>query len=124
MELKGHKSQVVCAAISADNKRAASASKDGTLRVWNINVRYELAEDPKSTLVVGNIPAVLAIKHGGLRGPGLLTCWKAVCMCVCVLAASVMGGVYVTPETTSRCVTCTCLLSCSGLLLAYILNIT
>eukprot|EP00983_Pelagomonas_calceolata_P070240 1150706-Pelagomonas_calceolata.AAC.3 len=52
MELKGHKSQVMCAAISADNKRAVTASKDGTLRVWNINVRYELEEDPKSTLVV------------------------------------------------------------------------
>jgi len=52
MELKGHKSQVMCAAISADNKRAVTASKDGTLRVWNINVRYELEEDPKSTLVI------------------------------------------------------------------------
>jgi WD40 repeat protein len=52
MELKGHKSQVMCAAISADNKRAVTASKDGMLRVWDINVRYELEEDPKSKFVV------------------------------------------------------------------------
>ncbi|KAF5843867.1 WD40-repeat-containing domain protein [Dunaliella salina] len=52
MELKGHKSQVMCAAISADNKRAVTASKDGTLRVWRIDVRYELDEDPKCTIVI------------------------------------------------------------------------
>ncbi len=52
MELKGHKSQVMCVAFSPDSKRCVTASKDGTLRVWNIDVRYHLEEDPKTLLVV------------------------------------------------------------------------
>ena len=53
MELKGHKSQVMSVAFSPDNKRAVTASKDGTMRVWNIDVRYHLSEDPKTLVVVG-----------------------------------------------------------------------
>ncbi|GFH07156.1 uncharacterized protein HaLaN_01917, partial [Haematococcus lacustris] len=52
MELKGHKSQVLAVAFSPDAKRCVSASKDGTLRVWNIDVRYTLSEDPKTLLVI------------------------------------------------------------------------
>jgi hypothetical protein len=33
MILSGHKSQVACVALSADNRRAATASKDGMLKV-------------------------------------------------------------------------------------------
>jgi WD40 repeat protein len=52
MELKGHKSQVAAVSFSPDARRAVTVSKDGTLRVWNIDVRYHLAEDPKTLLVV------------------------------------------------------------------------
>jgi WD40 repeat protein len=52
MELKGHKSQVLAVSFSPDSRRAVTVSKDGTLRVWNIDVRYHLAEDPKTLLVV------------------------------------------------------------------------
>mmetsp|Transcript_5000 Transcript_5000/g.10801 ORF Transcript_5000/g.10801 Transcript_5000/m.10801 type:complete len:454 (+) Transcript_5000:147-1508(+) len=52
MELKGHKGQVMSVAFSPDNKRAVTVSKDNTLRVWNIDVRYHLSEDPKTLLVI------------------------------------------------------------------------
>eukprot|EP00798_Chlamydomonas_sp_ICE-L_P005050 gene5050-34839_t len=52
MDLKGHKSQVMCTAFSPDNRKAITASKDGTLRVWNIDVRYSFSEDPKTLLVI------------------------------------------------------------------------
>ncbi|PNW86947.1 hypothetical protein CHLRE_02g102450v5 [Chlamydomonas reinhardtii] len=50
MNLSGHKSQVACVALSSDNRRAATASKDGILKIWNIDVRYEMSEDPKVLL--------------------------------------------------------------------------
>eukprot|EP00879_Flechtneria_rotunda_P007547 GHRR01007917.1.p1 GENE.GHRR01007917.1~~GHRR01007917.1.p1 ORF type:complete len:307 (+),score=87.00 GHRR01007917.1:2753-3673(+) len=42
MDLKGHTSQVLSAAFSPDGSKAVTASKDGTLRVWNTAVRYHL----------------------------------------------------------------------------------
>lgn len=47
-----HKSQVTAVAISQDNRRAATCSKDGMLKVWNIDVRFHLSEDPKVLLSV------------------------------------------------------------------------
>lgn len=32
----------MCAAISPDGSRAATASEDGTLRLWRLDVRYQL----------------------------------------------------------------------------------
>eukprot|EP00955_Chlamydomonas_euryale_P110221 365987-Chlamydomonas_euryale.AAC.14 len=61
MELKGHKKKVMCVALSADNKRAVTASQDGTLRMWNVDVRYSQAEDPKTLLSVG-------VGRGGYKG--------------------------------------------------------
>lgn len=52
MDLKGHKSQIMCIAFSPDGKKVATASKDGTLRIWNIDVRYALEEDPKTLKVI------------------------------------------------------------------------
>jgi hypothetical protein len=63
MELKGHKSQVMAVAFSPDSKRCVTASKDGTLRIWNIDVRYQLEEDPKTLLVVGVVTALCTIVH-------------------------------------------------------------
>jgi WD40 repeat protein len=42
LDLKGHSRKVMSAAISADGGRAATASEDGTLRVWRLDVRYQL----------------------------------------------------------------------------------
>lgn len=50
MDLKGHTRKVMSAAISPDGTRAATASEDGTLRVWRLDVRYQLQEDPKVVL--------------------------------------------------------------------------
>lgn len=55
MQLKGHKSAVTWLCFSPNSERIITASKDGSIRVWNINVRYHLDEDPK-TLKVFPIP--------------------------------------------------------------------
>jgi WD40 repeat protein len=55
MQLKGHKSAVTWLCFSQDSERIITASKDGSIRIWNINVRYHLDEDPK-TLKVFPIP--------------------------------------------------------------------
>ncbi len=48
--LQGHKSQILCLAFAPDATKMVTASKDGTWRVWNINVRYHQQEDPKTLL--------------------------------------------------------------------------
>ncbi|OIV89767.1 hypothetical protein TanjilG_02899 [Lupinus angustifolius] len=55
MQLKGHKSAVTWLCFTPNSEQIITASKDGTLRIWNINVRYHLDEDPK-TLKVFPIP--------------------------------------------------------------------
>lgn len=55
MQLKGHKSAVTWLCFSEDSEQIITASKDGSMRIWNINVRYHLDEDPK-TLKVFPIP--------------------------------------------------------------------
>lgn len=52
MDLKGHKKKVMSVCLSPDNRRAVTVSQDSTLRVWNIDVRYGLSEDPKTLLTV------------------------------------------------------------------------
>lgn len=47
MQLKGHKSAVTCLSFTPNSDQMITASKDGTLKVWNINVRYHMDEDPK-----------------------------------------------------------------------------
>lgn len=47
MQLKGHKSAVTWLCFTSDSERILTASKDGSMRIWNINVRYHLDEDPK-----------------------------------------------------------------------------
>lgn len=47
MQLKGHKSAVTCLCFTANSDQIITASKDGTLKVWNISVRYHMDEDPK-----------------------------------------------------------------------------
>ncbi|PIA49984.1 hypothetical protein AQUCO_01300610v1 [Aquilegia coerulea] len=55
MQLKGHKSAVTWLCFTQDSEQIITASKDGSIRVWNINVRYHMDEDPK-TLKVFPIP--------------------------------------------------------------------
>lgn len=52
MELKGHTRKVTAVAIAPDGARAVTASEDGTLRVWRLDVRYHLQEDAKAVLSV------------------------------------------------------------------------
>ncbi|GAB4844363.1 hypothetical protein Ancab_037727 [Ancistrocladus abbreviatus] len=47
MQLKGHKSAVTWLCFAPNSEQVITASKDGTLKLWNINVRYHLDEDPK-----------------------------------------------------------------------------
>ncbi|KAH1108640.1 hypothetical protein J1N35_012408 [Gossypium stocksii] len=55
MQLKGHKSAVTWLCFSPNSEQIITTSKDGSMRVWNINVRYHLSEDPK-TLKVFPVP--------------------------------------------------------------------
>ncbi|KAG9445394.1 hypothetical protein H6P81_016734 [Aristolochia fimbriata] len=55
MQLKGHKSAVTWLCFTPNSEQIITTSKDGTMRIWNINVRYHLDEDPK-TLKVFPIP--------------------------------------------------------------------
>ncbi|CAD7701929.1 unnamed protein product [Ostreobium quekettii] len=50
MDLKGHKGQVTAVAISQDSRKAATASKDGHLKIWNLDVRHHQKEDAKCLL--------------------------------------------------------------------------
>lgn len=54
MDLKGHKRKVTAIDFSPDGSKAVTVSEDGTLRIWNINVRYNMQEDPKQLSVVGS----------------------------------------------------------------------
>ncbi|KAG7018943.1 Transducin beta-like protein 2 [Cucurbita argyrosperma subsp. argyrosperma] len=56
MQLKGHKSAVTWLCFTPNSEQIITASKDGSMRIWNINVRYHLDEDPK-TLKVFPIPS-------------------------------------------------------------------
>lgn len=47
MQLKGHKSAVTCLCFAPNSDQVITVSKDGTLKVWNIDVRYHMDEDPK-----------------------------------------------------------------------------
>ncbi|KAL6495413.1 hypothetical protein OROGR_029976 [Orobanche gracilis] len=55
MQLKGHKSAVTWLCFGPNSEYIITVSKDGSIRIWNINVRYHLDEDPK-TLKVFPIP--------------------------------------------------------------------
>lgn len=69
MELKGHKKKVMSVALSPDNKRAVTVSQDGTLRVWNIDVRYQMSEDAKTLLTV-RLRRSAGVRGGCVTGRG------------------------------------------------------
>ncbi|KAF2298210.1 hypothetical protein GH714_018621 [Hevea brasiliensis] len=51
MQLKGHKSAVTWLCFTSNSEQIITTSKDGSIRIWNINVRYHLDEDPKTVKV-------------------------------------------------------------------------
>lgn len=73
--------QVMSAAFSPDGSKAVTASKDGTLRVWNLAVRYQLQVTrggggglvPLCVSIIGSAPAARA---GCLDGGEL---WRVRC---------------------------------------------
>ncbi|GBG76057.1 hypothetical protein CBR_g21297 [Chara braunii] len=66
MQLKGHKSAVTWLCFAHDSEKVVTASKDGKIKVWNINVRYELSEDPRC-LHTFDIPENANQQKGGVH---------------------------------------------------------
>ncbi|XP_060574633.1 transducin beta-like protein 2 [Ruditapes philippinarum] len=54
-ELKGHSAGVYCFGFNNDSTRMASASKDGTWKYWDTNIRYDMNQDPY-LLFTGKLP--------------------------------------------------------------------
>lgn len=52
MALKGHNSQVMSVAFDRNSQIAATASKDRTLRIWNIDVRYAACDACRAVLCI------------------------------------------------------------------------
>ncbi|KAG7671967.1 putative Transducin beta-like protein 2 [Nannochloris sp. 'desiccata'] len=69
MDLKGHRKKITAVEFSPDSRQAVTASEDGTLRIWDINVRYKQQEDPKNVATEG-LPAgkVMISKFAWGRG--------------------------------------------------------
>ena len=74
MLLKGHRGAVQWVAFTQDSKGAVTVSKDKTMKLWNINVRYGVNEDPKVVASVdlsgemsgGQLPTRVAVSPGGV----------------------------------------------------------
>ena len=64
-------------AFSPDSKRAMTASKDGTYKLWSLDVRYQLNEDAKCLYTrdqqVVDSPAVQPV--GVTHADALCTLW-------------------------------------------------
>lgn len=52
MELKGHKAAVKCVSFSPDSSTCVTTSKDGTWKLWNINVNYKRGGEPQCLLTI------------------------------------------------------------------------
>lgn len=67
-ELKGHSAGVYCFAFNNDSTRMASASKDGTWKYWDTNIRYDMNQDPY-LLYTGKLlmsgPCIIALSPDG-----------------------------------------------------------
>ena len=57
----------------ADSARMVTASRDGTLRLWNIAVRYKQQEDPKCLLSVRQpLPGKKCYERLSIAGNGII----------------------------------------------------
>lgn len=67
MDLRGHRGSVTGVAFSADGLQAITASKDGHLRVWDINVRYAMREDARvvHSQAVAEVPSAMHLSPCG-----------------------------------------------------------
>jgi len=52
MDLKGHKRSITSLSFSPDSKQIVSVSKDGSWKIWRIDVRYATGEDPECILSI------------------------------------------------------------------------
>ena len=74
MTLKGHRSAVNWVQFSPCSTRAVTVSKDKTLKLWNLSVRYDVGEDPKVLASVdlsdecgaGRMPTRVALSAAGV----------------------------------------------------------
>lgn len=74
MLLKGHRGAVQWVAFTPDGKGAVTVSKDKTMKLWNIDVRYGVNEDPKVVASVdlsgemtgAQLPTRVAVSPGGV----------------------------------------------------------
>jgi len=73
MTLKGHRQGIIDLAFNTHDDKIVTLSKDQTIKLWDINVRYEMNEDPKclATINVADHPELKNI--GGLVRLALLT---------------------------------------------------
>lgn len=73
MDLKGHSRQVSAVAFSPDGRRAVTASQDHSLRVWNLDVRYQQQEDPKCLVnVQQSVPNGRSYEHLAYGAHGVI----------------------------------------------------
>lgn len=73
MTLKGHRQGIIDLSFNNLTDKAVTLSKDQTMRLWNINVRYEMSEDPKCLGTV-NLTEFEDLKNlGGLVRVALYT---------------------------------------------------
>ncbi|XP_052261131.1 transducin beta-like protein 2 isoform X2 [Dreissena polymorpha] len=67
-ELKGHAAGVHCFSFNHDSTRMASASKDGTWKYWDTNIRYDMNQDPY-LLFTGSLkwsgPCIISLSPDG-----------------------------------------------------------
>ena len=85
--LQGHKSQILCLTFSPDATKMVTASKDGTWRVWNIDVRYHQQEDAKCMLHHTQEVSSLCAHHTllALEVWYISRFWRKVMSCLCHL---------------------------------------
>jgi WD40 repeat protein len=63
LDLAGHRKKVTSIDFSPDCNKVVTASEDGTVRIWNIAVRYKQNEDAKLLLTAGAPDAKKVVTH-------------------------------------------------------------
>ncbi|XP_053412180.1 transducin beta-like protein 2 isoform X1 [Nycticebus coucang] len=82
-ELKGHSAAVYSFAFSSDSRRMASISKDGTWKLWDIDVEYKKQQDP------------YLLRTGHFDEAGTMLCHLALSPDAQVLALAIGSSIHV-----------------------------